>query len=80
MFHLAPVVAGIFRRPTGLDATFAKQVGFADYYFGTRDYAHKLGIIQSLPVPGPLLLSRTGGGPAAPAPPWCDSCAHACSR
>ena len=78
MFHLAPVVAGIFGRPTGADAAFAKQVGFADYYFGTPEYAHKLGIIQSLPVPGPLLLSRTGGRASRPA--WCGSCGRGCFR
>jgi choline dehydrogenase-like flavoprotein len=60
MFHLAPVVAGVFARPTGADATFAKQVGFADYYFGTSGYADKLGVIQSLPVPGPLMMARVG--------------------
>ncbi|MBV9123791.1 MAG: GMC family oxidoreductase, partial [Planctomycetes bacterium] len=58
MYHLSPVVAGLFARPTGADATFVKQVGFADYYFGTRDYAHKMGIIQSLPVPGPLMIAK----------------------
>ena len=67
MFHLAPVVAGVFARPTGADATFAKQVGFADYYFGTSGYADKLGIIQSLPVPGPLMMAKTGGA-RVPAP------------
>jgi choline dehydrogenase-like flavoprotein len=61
MFHLAPVVAGIFGRPTGADATFAKQVGFADYYFGTSGFADKLGVIQSLPVPGPLMMAKSGG-------------------
>src|SRR5262249_32399894 len=61
MFHLAPVVAGVFARPTGADAAFAKQVGFADYYFRTRDYAHKLGTIQSLPVPGPLMMAKASG-------------------
>jgi choline dehydrogenase-like flavoprotein len=63
MFHLSPIVAGVFPRATGADATFVKQVGFADYYFGARGFAHKLGLIQSLPVPGPLLLAKT-------APKW----------
>src|SRR5262249_20017420 len=45
MFHLAPVVAGVFARPTGADAAFAKQVGFADYYFGTPRHRDKLGVI-----------------------------------
>jgi choline dehydrogenase-like flavoprotein len=43
---------------TGADATFVKQVGFADYYFGLKGYPHKLGIIQSLPVPGPLMMAK----------------------
>jgi choline dehydrogenase-like flavoprotein len=61
MFHLAPVVAGVFAQPTGADRTFAKQVGFADYYFGTAGFADKLGVIQSLPVPGPLMMGKVGG-------------------
>jgi choline dehydrogenase-like flavoprotein len=59
MLHLCPVVAGIFRRPTGADRTYVKQVGFADYYFGMPGYAHKMGLIQSLPVPGPLMLAKS---------------------
>jgi choline dehydrogenase-like flavoprotein len=60
MLHLSPVVIGVFRAPTGADQTYVKQIGFADYYFGTRQYAHKLGLIQSLPVPGPLMLAKAG--------------------
>jgi choline dehydrogenase-like flavoprotein len=60
MFHLAPLVAGVFRQPTGAEDAFVKQVGFSDYYFGSRRYAHKLGLIQSLPVPGPLMLAQVG--------------------
>jgi choline dehydrogenase-like flavoprotein len=58
MLHVCPVVAGIFRRPTGADKTYVKQVGFADYYFGAPGFAHKMGLVQSLPVPGPLMLAR----------------------
>ncbi len=58
MLHLSPIVAGLFARPHGGDETFVKQVGFADYYFGAHDYRHKLGLVQSLPVPGPLLMSK----------------------
>jgi choline dehydrogenase-like flavoprotein len=60
MFHLSPLVAGVFARPTGAEATFVKQLGFADYYFGTRRFPHKLGLIQSLPVPGPIMLAKVG--------------------
>jgi choline dehydrogenase-like flavoprotein len=58
MMHLSPVAVGIFRRRTGAEETYVKQVGFSDYYYGTRGYAHKLGLIQSLPVPGPLFLAK----------------------
>jgi choline dehydrogenase-like flavoprotein len=59
MMHLSPIVIGVFPKRTHGDDTFIKQVGFADYYFGTKEYAHKMGLIQSLPVPGPLLLAKT---------------------
>jgi len=61
MFHLSPVSAGIFPVCTGGDETFVKQVGFADYYLGTKDFTHKLGLVQSLPTPGPLMLAGAGG-------------------
>jgi choline dehydrogenase-like flavoprotein len=61
MFHLSPIVAGLFPQRTGGEETFIKQVGFADYYFGARHYHHKLGLIQSLPVPGPLMTAKAGG-------------------
>jgi len=59
MFHLAPIAVGVFPRRTGGSTTFVKQVGFADYYLGTPTFPHKLGLVQSLPVPGPLLLAKT---------------------
>jgi choline dehydrogenase-like flavoprotein len=58
MFHLSPIAIGVFPKRTGADETFVKQVGFWDYYFGTKGYAHKMGLVQSLPVPGPLLTAR----------------------
>jgi choline dehydrogenase-like flavoprotein len=58
MMHLSPIVVGIFARRLGADEGFIKQVGFADFYFGTKEYAHKLGLVQSLPVPGPLMLAK----------------------
>jgi choline dehydrogenase-like flavoprotein len=61
MYHLSPIMAGLFLRPTGGDKTFIKQVGFADYYLGTPGFRHKLGLIQSLPVPGPRMLAKSGG-------------------
>jgi choline dehydrogenase-like flavoprotein len=59
MMHLSPLAIGIFPRKTRADSTFVKQVGFADYYFGSLDYPHKLGLVQSLPVPGPLMLKKS---------------------
>ncbi len=59
MMHLSPIAIGIFPGRTGADETFVKQVGFADWYFGSADYPHKLGLVQSFPVPGPLLLKKT---------------------
>lgn len=61
MMHLSPVVVGLFAVRQGADEMFVKQVGFADYYFGTKEFAHKLGLVQSLPVPGPLMLAKAGG-------------------
>lgn len=58
MMHLSPIVVGIFAQQLGADEGFVKQVGFADYYFGAKDYGHKLGLVQSLPVPGPLMLAK----------------------
>jgi choline dehydrogenase-like flavoprotein len=60
MMHYSPIAVGIFARPTGAGDTFIKQVGFADYYFGTSDCPHKMGIVQSLPAPGPLMLKKSG--------------------
>ncbi len=58
MMHLSPVVIGIFSYQTKADTSFVKQVGFADYYFGCPGYRAKIGLVQSLPVPGPLLLQK----------------------
>lgn len=65
MMHLSPLVAGVFRRRTGADQTYVKQVGFSDYYFGSRQYPHKMGLVQSFPVPGPLMM-RKGTRPRLP--------------
>jgi choline dehydrogenase-like flavoprotein len=60
MMHYSPIAIGVFARPTGAGSTFIKQVGFADFYFGTTDCPHKMGIVQSLPAPGPLMLKKSG--------------------
>lgn len=60
MMHYSPIAVGVFARSTGADETFIKQVGFADFYFGTEDCRHKMGLVQSLPAPGPLMLKKSG--------------------
>jgi choline dehydrogenase-like flavoprotein len=62
MMHLSPIVIGLFYKRTGGDETYIKEVCFADYYFGTPRYPHKMGIVQSLPVPGPLLMRKMTAG------------------
>jgi choline dehydrogenase-like flavoprotein len=58
MMHLASIVVGIYSQASSTESSFVKQVGFADFYFGTRKYPHKMGIVQSLPVPGPLMAAK----------------------
>ncbi len=58
MMHLATIVVGIYPQASRTDSSFVKQVGFADYYFGTPRFPHKMGIVQSLPVPGPLMSAK----------------------
>lgn len=60
MYHCSPVVVGLFLRSTGGRRTFIKQLGLSDYYSGTPDLPLKMGMVQSLPAPGPLLLARNG--------------------
>jgi choline dehydrogenase-like flavoprotein len=60
MMHYSPLAIGIFAKPTEATDTFVKQVGFADHYFGTPAMPHKLGLVQSLPAPGPLMLAKSG--------------------
>ncbi len=66
MMHLSSVVVGIYSQASSTETTFVKQVGFADFYFGTRNFSHKMGIVQSLPVPGPLMTAKLT--PYIPAP------------
>ena len=66
MMHLCSIVVGIYSHASSTESSFVKQVGFADFYFGTRKYPHKMGIVQSLPVPGPLMTAKMS--PFVPAP------------
>jgi choline dehydrogenase-like flavoprotein len=58
MMHLCSIVVGIYPHASKTESSFVKQVGFADFYFGTRKYPHKMGMVQSLPVPGPLMTAK----------------------
>jgi choline dehydrogenase-like flavoprotein len=60
MMHYSPLVAGIFTWSTQAHASFIKQIGFADFYFGTSELKEKMGLVQSLPAPGPLMLKKSG--------------------
>jgi len=60
MMHYSPISIGLFLRSTGATQTFIKQIGSSDYYFGTRDLPEKMGIVQSLPAPGPWMMAKTG--------------------
>lgn len=60
MMHYSPIAVGIFAQPTGASETFVKQVGFADFYYGTPALPRKMGLVQSLPAPGPLMMAKLG--------------------
>jgi choline dehydrogenase-like flavoprotein len=60
MLHYAPLAIGLFAGKTQADQRFVKQVGFADFYFGTPELPRKMGLVQSLPAPGPLMLAKAG--------------------
>jgi len=60
MMHYSPLVIGVFTRSTGANETFVKQIGCSDFYFGTTGLPEKMGIVQSLPAPGPLMMAKSG--------------------
>jgi choline dehydrogenase-like flavoprotein len=60
MMHYSPISIGLFAGDTGAGRTFIKQVGLSDFYFGTPTMPEKMGIVQSLPAPGPLMMARYG--------------------
>ena len=59
MAHLSPIAVGIFPCRQDAAQSFVKQVGFTDYYFGAKWFPHKMGLVQSLPVPGPLMTAKS---------------------
>ncbi len=58
MYHCGAMAVGVFPRPTGAADRFVKQLGWTDDYFGANEFPHKLGYVQTLPVPGPLTLQH----------------------
>lgn len=60
MMHYSPIAVGLFLNRTEADRTFVKQVGLSDFYFGTHELPEKMGIVQSLPAPGPLMMAKAG--------------------
>ncbi len=62
-YHCGALIAGIFREPTGGAERFIKQLGFTDLYFGSREFPHKLGYVQTLPSPGPLSVRQNSPVP-----------------
>lgn len=60
MMHYSPISVGLFLNRTEADRTFVKQVGLSDFYFGTHELPEKMGIVQSLPAPGPLMMAKAG--------------------
>jgi choline dehydrogenase-like flavoprotein len=62
MLHCSPIVVGLFARDTGGATTFIKQLGISDYYLGTPSLSEKMGIVQSLPAPGPQMMALNGLG------------------
>jgi choline dehydrogenase-like flavoprotein len=58
MLHLGTIVVGVYPQMINADSSFVKQLGFADFYFGTKRFPHKMGVVQSLAVPGPLMAAK----------------------
>ena len=58
MMHLCAIVAGVYPQAIASGSSFIKQLGFSDFYFGTKAYPHKMGLIQSLSMPGPLMAAK----------------------
>ncbi|MEL7039582.1 MAG: GMC family oxidoreductase [Cyanobacteria bacterium J06592_8] len=56
MFHCGALAAGFFVGETGGADSLIKQLGFTDLYLGSAEFPHKLGLAQTVPVPGPLSM------------------------
>lgn len=54
MQHLGALAIALFARRTDGARRFVKQLALSDLYLGSPDFPHKLGLVQSVPIPGPL--------------------------
>jgi choline dehydrogenase-like flavoprotein len=67
MQHLGALAVALFARATGGARGFVKQLALADRYLGAPEFPHKLGLVQCVPIPGPLTLGEHAPVPV-PAP------------
>lgn len=58
MFHLGVACLSLGRKRALERGTFQKQLGFADLYHGTPEFSHKLGVAQSIPIPGAFAMQQ----------------------
>lgn len=62
MMHLGVLGVALFARQTGAATRLTKQLGWSDWYLGTRQIPHKLGYVQAIPIPGPQTMRAKAGG------------------
>lgn len=72
MMHLGVGIALISRRPRDITQKWHKQIGLSDFLFGVQACPEKLGMVQSLPIPGPLTLAKKMKLPRR----WADGLHH----
>ena len=58
MYHCGALVVGLFKQETGGADKLIKQLGFTDLYLGSKEFPHKLGLAQTVPIPGLLSLQQ----------------------
>ncbi len=56
MQHLGALAVALFARRSDGARRFVKQLALSDLYLGRGEFPHKLGLVQSVPIPGPLSL------------------------
>jgi choline dehydrogenase-like flavoprotein len=58
MQHLGALAVALFARRSEGASRFVKQLALSDLYLGHADFPHKLGLVQSVPIPGPRSLNE----------------------